>query len=38
MTYSSVCLASPLLVTWDKNKSKSAGVSDSAQVAATSKS
>ena len=36
-TYSSVCLASPLLVTWDKNKSKSAGVSDSAQVA-TSKS
>ena len=37
-TYSSVCLASPLLVTWDKNKNKtSESVSDSTPVA-TSKS
>ncbi len=34
-TYSSVCLASPLLVTWDKNKSKSVTISESSQVAAS---
>ncbi|MEE2925379.1 MAG: protein translocase subunit SecF [bacterium] len=35
-TYSSVCLASPLLVTWDKNKNKkSESVSDNTQVAAS---